>query len=55
MGEGKLLVRGSISAQRLPKLDLPEGVEVMVQYRPLSNGGVQIFGRMLHRLPQTTP
>src|SRR5918998_2022093 len=54
IGEAKALVCGSISAQRLPKLDLPEGVEVIVQDRTLSKGGVEMLGRMLRRLPQTT-
>ena len=53
IGEAKALVCGSISAQRLPKLDLPEGVEVIVQDRTLSKGGVEMLGRMLRRLPQT--
>jgi hypothetical protein len=54
IGEAKALVCGSISAQRLPKLDLPEGVEVIVQDRTLSKGGVEMLGRMLRRLPQTS-
>jgi GntR family transcriptional regulator len=54
IGEAKAVVCGSISAQRLPKLDLPEGVEVIVQDRTLSKGGVEMLGRMLRRLPQTT-
>ncbi|MCA1716652.1 MAG: GntR family transcriptional regulator [Actinobacteria bacterium] len=54
IGEAKAVVCGSISAQRLPKLDLPEGVEVIVQDRTLSKGGVEMLGRMLRRLSQTT-
>ena len=51
---GKAVVCGSMSAQRLPKLDLQEGVEVIVQDRTLSKGGVEMLGRMLRQLPQTT-
>jgi GntR family transcriptional regulator len=54
IGEAKAVVCGSISAQRLPKLDLPEGVEVIVQDRTLSKGGVEMLSCMLRRLPQTT-
>jgi DNA-binding transcriptional regulator YhcF (GntR family) len=54
IGEAEAVVCGSISAQRLPKLDLPEGVEVIVQDRTLSKGGVEMLGRMLRRLPQTS-
>jgi DNA-binding transcriptional regulator YhcF (GntR family) len=54
IGEARAVVCGSISAQRLPKLDLPEGVEVIVQDRTLSKGGVELLGRMLRRLAQTT-
>ena len=54
IGEAKAVVCGSISAQRLPTLDLPEGAEVIVQDRTLSKGGVEMLGRMLRRLPQTS-
>jgi hypothetical protein len=54
IGEAKAVVCGSISAQRLPKLELPEGIEVIVQDRTLSKGGVEMLGRLLRRLPQTT-
>jgi GntR family transcriptional regulator len=54
IGEAKAVVCGSISAQRLPKLELPEGIEVIVQDRTLSKGGVEMLGRMLRRSPQTT-
>jgi hypothetical protein len=47
-------VCGSIPAQRLPKLDLPEGVEVIVQDHTLSKGGVEMLGRILRRSPQAT-
>jgi DNA-binding transcriptional regulator YhcF (GntR family) len=53
IGEAKAVVCGSISAQRLPKLALPEDVEIIVQDRTLSKGGVEMLGRMLRRLPQT--
>jgi len=54
IGEAKAVVCGSISAQRLPTLDLPEDAEVIVQDRTLSKGGVEMLGRMLRRLPQTS-
>jgi hypothetical protein len=44
-----------ILAQRLPKLDFPEGIEVNLRDHTLSKGGVEMLGRMLlRRLPQTT-
>ncbi len=43
----KAVVCASAVARRLPKLGLPEGVEVIVQDRTLSKGGVQMLGRML--------
>ena len=54
IGEAEAVVCGSISAQRLPKLDLPEGVEIIVQDRTLSKGGVEMLGHMLRRSLQTT-
>ena len=54
IGEAEAMVCGSISTQHLPKLELPEGIEVIVQDRTLSKGGVEILGRMLRRSPQTT-
>jgi DNA-binding transcriptional regulator YhcF (GntR family) len=46
----RAVVCGSISAQRLPKLGLPEGVEIIVQDRTLSKGGVDMLGRLLRQL-----
>jgi GntR family transcriptional regulator len=43
----KAVVCASAVVRRLPKLGLPEGVEVIVQDRTLSKGGVQMLGRML--------
>ena len=50
----RAVVCGSISAQRLPKLRLPEGVEIIVQDRTLSKGGVEMLGRLLRRSPPAT-
>lgn len=49
--DAKVVVCGSVVAQRLPELDLPEDVEVIVQDRTLSKGGVEMLGRMLRSLP----
>lgn len=49
--ETKVVVCGSVVAQRLPELDFPEDVEVIVQDRTLSKGGVEMLGRMLRNLP----
>lgn len=49
--EAKVVVCGSVVAQRLPELNLPEDIEVIVQDRTLSKGGVEMLGRMLRSLP----
>jgi GntR family transcriptional regulator len=49
--EAKVVVCASAVAPRLPKLGLPAGVEVIVQDRTTSKGGVEMLGRMLRRLP----
>ncbi len=47
----KVLVCSSVSARRLPKLGLPQDMEIIVQDRTLSKGGVEMLGRLLRRLP----
>lgn len=49
--DAKVVVCGSVVAQRLPELDFPQDVEVIVQDRTLSKGGVEMLGRMLRSLP----
>jgi GntR family transcriptional regulator len=49
--EAKVVVCASAVTPRLPKLGLPAGVEVIVQDRTTSKGGVEMLGRMLRRLP----
>ncbi len=51
IGRAKAVVCGSAAARRLPGLGLPEGVEVIVQDRTLSRGGVEMLGRLLRRPP----
>jgi len=51
--ETKVVVCGSVVAQRLPELNLPEDVEVIVQDRTLSKGGVEMLGRMLRDPPNS--
>jgi DNA-binding transcriptional regulator YhcF (GntR family) len=51
IGEAKVVVCASAVAPRLPKLGLPEGVEIIVQDRTTSKGGVEMLGRLLRRLP----
>lgn len=53
--DAKVVVCGSVVAQRLPELDLPDDVEVIVQDRTLSKGGVEMLGRMLREDRPTTP
>jgi GntR family transcriptional regulator len=50
VAQAKVVVCGSAVAQRLPKLGIPEGVEVLVQDRTLSKGGVEMLGQMLRHL-----
>ncbi len=45
----EVVVCSSVSAQRLPKLGPQRGVEVIVQDRTLSKGGVEMLGKMLRR------
>jgi hypothetical protein len=40
----KVVVCASAMASRLPKLGIPAGVEVSLQERPLSKGGVELLG-----------
>ena len=47
----KVVVCASAVAGRLPELGIPEGVEILVQDRTLSKGGVEMLGQMLRRLP----
>lgn len=49
--QAKVIVCASAVARRLPKLGSPEGVEVIVQDRTTSKGGVEMLGRLLRRLP----
>ena len=52
--QAQVVVCASAVARRLPKLGLPESVEVIVQDRTLSKGGVEMLGRMLRRIPPIT-
>jgi GntR family transcriptional regulator len=52
--QAKVVVCASAVARRLPKLSLPESVEVIVQDRTLSKGGVEMLGRMLRRIQPIT-
>ena len=49
----QVVVGGSVVAQRLPELDLPEDVEIIIQDRTLSKGGMEMLGRMLRNLPDS--
>ncbi len=51
--QAEMVVCSSVSAQRLPNLGLPKGVEIVVQDRTLSKGGVEMLGKMLRRSPAT--
>ncbi|MDX6382108.1 MAG: GntR family transcriptional regulator [Rubrobacteraceae bacterium] len=50
----KVVVCANVVAQRLPKLGIQEGVEVIVQDRTLSKGGVELLGRMLRQASRST-
>ena len=50
----KVVVCANVVAQRLPKLGIREGVEVIVQDRTLSKGGVEMLGRMLRQASRPT-
>ncbi|WP_273841617.1 GntR family transcriptional regulator [Rubrobacter calidifluminis] len=43
----RVVVCGNPAAHRLEELDLPKGVEVILQGRTLSRGGIELLGRML--------
>jgi hypothetical protein len=46
----QVVVCGSAVAPMLPKMGLPRGVEVIVQDRTLSKGGVQMLGRAIEEM-----
>jgi len=46
----QVVVCGSAVAPMLPKMGLPKGVEVIVQDRTLSKGGVQMLGRAIEEM-----
>ena len=50
----KVVVCASAVVGRLPELGIPEGVEILVQDRTLSKGGVEMLGQMLRRLPPSS-
>lgn len=52
LANASAVVSGSAAAERLPGLDLPEGIEVIVQDRTLSKAGVEMLGRLLRELRQ---
>jgi len=45
----EVVVCSSVSSRRLPKLSSQKGVEIIVQDRTLSKGGVEMLGKMLRR------
>ena len=45
----EVVVCSSVSARRLPKLGPQKGVEIIVQDRTLSKGGVEMLGKVLRR------
>jgi GntR family transcriptional regulator len=52
--QAKVVVCANAVAQRLSKLGIREGVEVIVQDRTLSKGGVEMLGRMLRQASRPT-
>jgi GntR family transcriptional regulator len=52
--QATVVVCANVVAQRLPKLGIREDVEVIVQDRTLSKGGVEMLGRMLRRASRPT-
>lgn len=49
LARASAVVSGSAAADRLPRLGIPEGVEIIVQDRTLSKGGVEMLGRLLRQ------
>lgn len=53
-GRAKVVVCGSLAARKLPALNHLDGIEVIVQDRTLSKGGIELLGRMLRQLPSNS-
>jgi GntR family transcriptional regulator len=48
------VVCASVTARRLRELGVPEGLEIIEEDRILDQGGIEMLGRMLRRMPRIT-
>jgi hypothetical protein len=49
------VVCASVTARRLRELGVPAGLEIIEEDRILDQGGIEMLGRMLRRLPRVAP
>ena len=52
--EVEAAVCSSVTARRLREFGVPEGLEIIEEDRILDQGGIEMLGRMLRRLPRAT-
>ena len=54
LDEVDAVVCASVTARRLRELGVPEGLEIIEEDRILDQGGIEMLGRMLRRMPRIT-
>jgi len=54
LGSVSAVVCSTVTARRLREIGIPEGLEIIEEDRILDQGGIEMLGRMLRRLPQAT-
>jgi hypothetical protein len=55
LGRVSAVVCASVTARRLRELGVPAGLEIIEEDRILDQGGIEMLGRMLRRLPRVAP
>ncbi|MBA2712576.1 MAG: GntR family transcriptional regulator [Rubrobacteraceae bacterium] len=55
LGRVSAVVCASVTARRLRELGVPKGLEIIEEDRILDQGGIEMLGRMLRRLPRVAP
>ncbi|HET7270156.1 MAG TPA: GntR family transcriptional regulator [Rubrobacter sp.] len=49
----RVVICASVTARRLREIGVPEGLEIIEEDRILDQGGIEMLGRILRRLPRT--
>ncbi|MBA2534910.1 MAG: hypothetical protein H0V21_07850 [Rubrobacter sp.] len=55
LGRVRAVVCSTVAARKLRELGVPEGLEIIEEDRILDQGGIEMLGRMLRRLPRVAP